>query len=81
MLVCGLLIHPGVKIMLRFYKITKIYPQISSLGMKIAINIVNRRKTPLYFHSRRENHIHPSISSPGTVNNKKLARHGLGSQC
>ena len=81
MLVCGSLIHPGVKIMLRFYKITKIYPQISSLGMKTAINIVNRRKTPLYFHSRRENHIHPPISSPSTVNNKKLTRHGLGSQC
>ena len=81
MVVCGLLIHQSVKIMLRFYKITKIYPQISSLGMKIAINIVNRRKTPLYFHSRRENHIHPPISSPGTVNNKKLTRHGLGSQC
>jgi len=78
---CGLSIHLSVKIMLRFYKITKIYPYISSLGMKIAINIVNRRKIPLYFHSRRENHIHPSISSPGTVNNKKLTRHGLGSQC
>jgi len=81
MMGCGLLIHPGVKIMLRFYKITKIYPQISSLGMKTAINTVNRRKTPLYFHSRRENHIHPLISSPGTVNNKKLVRHDLGSQC
>jgi len=78
---CGLLIHQSVKIMLRFYKITKIHPQISSLGMKTAINIVNRRKTPLYFHSRRENHIHPTISSPSTVNNKKLTRHGLGSQC
>jgi len=81
MLVCGLFIHPSVKIMLRFYKITKIHPQISSLGMKTAINTDNRRKIPLYFHSRRENHIHPSISSPSTVNNKKLARHGLGSQC
>jgi len=74
---CGLLIHQSVKIMLRFYKITKIYPQISSLGVKIAINTVNRRKTPLYFHSRRENHIHPLISSPSTVNNKKLVRRGL----
>jgi len=81
MLVCGLIIPQSVKIMLRFYKITKIYPRISSLGIKTAINIVNRRKTPLYFHSRRENHIHPLISSPSTVNNEKLVRHGLGSQC
>jgi len=81
MLVCGSLIHQSVKIMLRFYKILKIYPQISSLGIKTNINTVNRRKTPLYFHSRRENHTHPPISSPSTVNNKKLTRHGLGSQC
>jgi len=81
MLVCGLIIPQSVKIMLRFYKITKIHPQISSLGIKTAINTVNRRKTPLYFHSRRENHIHPPISSPSTVNNKKLTRHGLGGQC
>ena len=73
MLVCGLIIPQSVKIMLRFYKITKIHPQISSLGMKTVINIVNRRKTPLYFHSRRENHIHPLISSPSTVNNKNLS--------
>jgi len=78
---CGLLIHQRVKIMLRFYKITKIYPHISSLGIKTAINIVNRRKTPLYFHSRHENHTHPPISSPSTVNNKKLIRHSLGGQC
>ena len=81
MLVCGPLIHLGVKFMLRFYKITKFHPSISPLGTKTIINIVNRRKTPLYFHSSRENHSYPFISSPGTVNIKKLPRRDLGSQC
>ena len=80
-MVCGSLIHSGVKFMLRFYKITKFHPRISSLGIKTTVNIVNRRKTPLYFRSRRENHSYPFISSPDTVNNKKPARRGLGSQC
>ena len=70
-----------VKNVLRKVKRSPFYPLISSLGVKMAVNIVNIIKSPLYFQSRRET---PSILEgveDGFVNNKKTLRCGLGSQC
>ena len=57
------------------------YPLISSLGVKMAVNIVNMMKSPPNFQSRRE--ISPILKGVGDgfVNNKKTLRRGLGSQC
>mgnify|MGYP001280752653 CR=1 FL=1 len=70
-----------VKVMLRKVKRSPFYPLISSLGVKMAVNIVNIIKSPLYFQSRRE--ISPNLEGIGGsfVNNKKTLRRGLGSQC
>lgn len=70
-----------VKDVLRKAKTRPFYPLISSLGVKMAVNIVNITKSPLYFHSRHE--ISPKIRARNTyfVNNKKTPRRGLGSQC
>jgi len=70
-----------VKDVLRIMKRRSFYPLISSLGVKIVVNIVNIRKTPLNFQSRREitSIIRGIMTS--SVNNKKTLRRGLGSQC
>ena len=64
--------------MLRKVKKSPFYPLISSLGVKMAVNIVNIIKPPLYFQSRRE--ISPNLEGIGGsfVNNKKTLRHGSG---
>ena len=70
-----------VKNVLRKVKRSPFYPLISSLGVKMAVNIVNIIKSPPNFQSRREI---PSILEgigDGFVNNKKTLRRGLGSQC
>ena len=53
-------------------------PLISALGVKININTVNIRKTPLHFYSRRVwEKIHGCESRP-IVNIQKQPRRGLG---
>jgi hypothetical protein len=56
-------------------------PLISIPGVNNNINTVNITKLPLYFHSRHDNLYSGGVKTKITVNNKKLARHGLGSQC
>ena len=70
-----------VKVVLRKAKRRSFYPLISSLGVKMGVNIVNIVKSPLYFQSRHE--ISPNLEGVGDgfVNNKKTLRRGLGSQC
>ena len=70
-----------VKVVLRKAERRPFYPLISSLGVKMAVNIVNVIKSPLNFQSRRE--IPPNLDGIGDsfVNNKKTLRRGLGSQC
>ena len=70
-----------VKVVLRKAERRPFYPLISSLGVKMAVNIVNIIISPLYFQSRRE--ISPNLEGigDGFVNNKKTLRRGLGSQC
>ena len=67
--------------MLRKVKRSPFYPLISSLVVKMAVNIVNIVKSPPYFQSRRK--ISPNLEGIGDsfVNNKKTLRRGLGSQC
>ena len=67
--------------MLRKVKRSPFYPLISSLGVKMAVNIVNIIKSPLYFQSRREIFTILEGIGDGFVNNKKTLRRGLGSQC
>ena len=43
-----------VKVMLRKAERRSFYPLISSLGVKMGVNIVNIIKSPLYFQSRHE---------------------------
>ena len=62
-------------------KISPFYPLISSLGVKMAVNIVNIVKSPPYFQSRREIALIMGDNNLGFVNNKKTLRRGLGSQC
>ncbi|HJM45674.1 MAG TPA: hypothetical protein QGF44_01720 [Candidatus Nitrosopelagicus sp.] len=71
----------SVKEMLRKAKRRPFYPLISSLGVKIAVNIVNITKTPPYFHSRHEISTKMRAGNTCFVNNKKTLRRGLGSQC
>ena len=56
-------------------------PLISIPGVNNNINTVNITKLPLYFHSRHDNLYLKGLKTKTIVNNKKLARHGLGSQC
>ena len=67
--------------MLRKVKKSPFYPIISSLGVKMAVNIVNIIKSPLYFQSRREISLILEGIGDDFVNNKKTLRRGLGSQC
>ena len=43
-----------VKMVLRKAERRSFYPLISSLGVKMSVNIVNIIKSPLYFQSRHE---------------------------
>ena len=70
-----------VKDVLRKVKTRPFYPLISSLGVKMAVNIVNITKSPLYFHSRHEISSKTRARNTCFVNNKKTLRRGLGSQC
>ena len=70
-----------VKNVLRKVKRSQFYPLISSLGVKIAVNIVNIIKSPPNFQSRREISSILGGIGDGFVNNKKTLRRGLGSQC
>jgi len=56
-------------------------PLISIPGVNNNINTVNITKLPLYFHSRHDNLYSGGCKTKTIVNNKKLVRHGLGSQC
>ena len=47
----------------------------------MAVNTVNTLKQPLYFQSRREISLIMVGVGISFVNNKKLPRRGLGSQC
>ena len=60
-----------VKVVLRKAERRSFYPLISSLGVKMGVNIVNIIKSPLYFQSRRK--ISPNLEGigDGFVNNKK----------
>ena len=64
--------------MLRKVKRRSFYPHISSLGVKMAVNIVNIVKPPPYFQSRRE--ISPILGGnySGFVNNRKSLRRDSG---
>ena len=56
-------------------------PFISIPGVKNNINTVNITKSPLYFHSRHDYLYFKRVEVKTNVNNKKLVRRGLGSQC
>ena len=56
-------------------------PLISIPGVNNNINTVNITKLPLYFHSRHDNLNLREVKIKTNVNNKKLVRRGLGSQC
>ena len=60
----------NVKEMLRKTKRRSFYPLISTLGVKIAVNIVNITKTPPYFHSRHEISTKMRAGNTCFVNNK-----------
>ena len=70
-----------VKVVLRKAERRSFYPPISSLGVKIDVNIVNITKPPPYFHSRHEIYSKMRAKNTCFVNNKKTLRRGLGSQC
>ena len=70
-----------VKVMLRKAKRRSFYPLISSLGVKMSVNIVNIIKSPLYFQSRCEISLIMRGNNLDFVNNKNTLRRGLGSQC
>ena len=70
-----------VKVVLRKAERRSFYPLISSLGVKMVVNIVNIAKSPPYFQSRREISLIMGGNNLDFVNNKKTLRRGLGSQC
>ena len=67
-----------VKVMLRKAERRSFYPLISSLGVKMSVNIVNIIKSPLYFHSRHEISWIMGELRDCSVNIRKALRHGLG---
>ncbi len=67
-----------VKDVLRKVKRSPFYPLISSLGVKMAVNIVNIIKTPLYFQSRHEISWIMGGLRDRSVNIEKTLRHGSG---
>ena len=67
-----------VKVVLRKAKRRSFYPLISSLGVKMSVNIVNIKKLPLYFQSRHEISWNMGGLRDCSVNIGKTLRHGSG---
>ena len=67
-----------VKVMLRKAERRSFYPLISSLGVKMGVNIVNIIKSPLYFQSRHEISWIMGVLRDCSVNIRKTLRHGSG---
>ena len=67
-----------VKVMLRKAERRSFYPLISSLGVKMGVNIVNIIKSPLYFQSRHEISWIMGGLRDCSVNIGKTLRHGSG---
>ena len=67
-----------VKVMLRKAERRSFYPLISSLGVKMGVNIVNIIKPPLYFQSRHEISWVLGGLRDCFVNIEKTLRHGSG---
>ena len=67
-----------VKVVLRKAERRPFYPLISSLGVKMGVNIVNIIKSPLYFQSRHEISWIVGGLRDCFVNIGKTLRHGSG---
>ena len=67
-----------VKVVLRKAERRSFYPLISSLGVKMGVNIVNIIKSPLYFQSRHEISWFMGGLRDCSVNIGKTLRHGSG---
>ena len=67
-----------VKVVLRNAERRSFYPLISSLGVKMGVNIVNIIKSPPYFQSRHEISWVMGGLRTCFVNIKKTLRHGSG---
>ena len=67
-----------VKVVLRKAEKRSFYPLISSLGVKMGVNIVNIIKSPLYFQSRHEISWIMGGLRDCSVNIGKTLRHGSG---
>ncbi len=67
-----------VKVVLRKVERRSFYPLISSLGVKMGVNIVNIIKPPLYFQSRHETPWIMGGIRDCSVNIGKTLRHGSG---
>ena len=67
-----------VKVMLRKAERRSFYPLISSLGVKMGVNIVNIIKSPPYFQSRHEISWVMGGLRDCSVNIGKTLRHGSG---
>ena len=67
-----------VKVVLRKAEKRSFYPLISSLGVKMGVNIVNIIKSPLYFQSRHEISWIVGGLRDCFVNIGKTLRHGSG---
>ena len=67
-----------VKVVLRKAERRPFYPLISSLGVKMGVNIVNIIKSPLYFQSRHEISWIMGGLRDCSVNIGKTLRHGSG---
>ena len=67
-----------VKVVLRKAERRPFYPLISSLGVKMGVNIVNIIKSPLYFQSRHEISWFMGELRDCSVNIGKTLRHGSG---
>ena len=68
----------AVKVVLRKAERRSFYPLISSLGVKMGVNIVNIIKSPLYFQSRHEISWIMGGLRDCSVNIEKTLRHGSG---
>ena len=67
-----------VKMVLRKTERRSFYPLISSLGVKMGVNIVNIIKSPLYFQSRHKTSWVMGGLRACFVNIEKTLRHGSG---
>ena len=67
-----------VKVVLRNAERSPFYPLISSLGVKVGVNIVNIIKSPPYFQSRHEISWAMGGLRACSVNIGKTLRHGSG---